>query len=112
MWARIINAGIGIWLMWAPAVLQSSQAAANNDRIVGPVTAATSIVACWEVVRPLRWVNVVAGLWLLAAPWALGYAKTGAMINDCACGLLICCLALVRGKVEKSYGGGWSALWK
>ncbi len=110
MWAQVLNAAIGIWLMAAPAVLRYGDPAQANDRIVGPVAATFAIVAWWEATRSVRWANVPLGLWLLAAPWVLGYDATAATVNGVAAGLLLIVLATVEGKIENRFGGGWAAL--
>ncbi len=113
MWARIICALLGGWLMAAPDVLGYTKvaAAANNDHAVGAIVVGASIVAVWRVVRPLRWVGLLAGAWLVAAPWVLmrwyGWTPT---LEDLGVGIALVALALLGGKTEKSFGGGWLAL--
>ncbi len=111
MWAQIINAALGIWLMAAPAVLGYGAPASDNDWIFGPVIATFAIIAWWEATRPVaRW-NLPLGLWLLLAPWVLGYAATAAIVNSMVVGLLVAVPSTRTGQVKKSYGGGWSVLW-
>lgn len=109
MWAHVINAALGLWLMAAPAVLGYGAPGEVNDRILGPVAATFAIVAWWEATRPVRWVNLPIGIWLLLAPWLLGYDATAAIVNSMVVGLIMALCASVRGKVEKRYGGGWTA---
>ncbi len=114
MWAHVINAVIGIWLMAAPSVFgYANSTPATNDRFVGPVIATFAIVAWWETTRIVgRW-NVALGLWLLAAPWILGYGPTAAIVNSMVCGALVAGLALVKGTFRpERFGGSWSSLWK
>lgn len=112
MWAQIINAVLGIWLMAAPAVLAYGGTAATNSRIVGPIAATFAITAMWEITRGTRWVNVAAGLWLLIAPWMLGYEHLAPRIDDRIVGFLLVIFALVRGEVKHRYGGGWASLFQ
>lgn len=109
MWARVIEAALGIWLMAAPAILGYGGPAATHDRIVGPVIASIAIIAMAEVTRPLRWCTFAIGAWLLAAPWLLDFAPA-ARVNIIV-GVLLLALGLVRGSVDARMGGGWSALW-
>ncbi|MGH7720080.1 MAG: SPW repeat domain-containing protein, partial [Gemmatimonadaceae bacterium] len=88
-----------------------AEPARTNDWIVGPIATSVAIVAIWEVTRPLRWVNAALGVWLVAAPWLLGYGDAAATINSTATGTLLLALALVRGEVKQRTGGGWSSLW-
>ncbi len=111
MWAQIINTVLGIWLMASPAILSYGQTGADNAHIVGPLVVTFAFVACWEVTRSLRVVNVLTGLWLLAAPWVLGYEYALPIINDMVVGALVIILALVEGRIEARFGGGWKSLW-
>ena len=110
MWAQAANVLIGLWLMAAPAVLHYGGAAADNDRIAGPVAASFAAVAMSEVARPVRRLNVLVGAWLLLAAWALDGPRT-AIANDVITGAVVVGLSCLRGKVQGEYGGGWSALW-
>ncbi|HET6567047.1 MAG TPA: SPW repeat protein [Rhodothermales bacterium] len=112
MWAQIINAMLGIWLMAAPAVLAYGGAANTNSRIVGPIAATFAITAMWSITRGTRWVNVVAGFWLLIAPWVLGYSQLAPRIDDRVVGFLLVIFALVRGEAKYLYGGGWASLFQ
>lgn len=111
MWAQVVNAVLGLWLMAAPAVLDYGVPAQTNDRIVGPVIATFAIVAWWEATRVVRLWNLPVGLWLIVAPWILGYGTLPAL-NSLGVGVLVMGLACVRGTVEGTFGGGWSALWR
>jgi len=75
------NAGIGAWLIIAPFILSYSgiESAMWNDIVVG---AWLLIVAGLRAVNTtkyegLSWANVFFGLWLVAAPFVLGYASFG-----------------------------------
>lgn len=41
-------------------------------------------------------INLVSGLWLIAAPWVLGYEETEAMWNDVVAGVLVVMAAGVK----------------
>ncbi|MCX2740048.1 SPW repeat domain-containing protein [Pontibacter anaerobius] len=114
MWAQIINAVLGIWLMASAAILGYSDVKiiTDNEHIVGPIVASFAIISWWEATRVVRLYNVLPGLWLLLAPWVLGYDNGLATTNSMVAGALITGLSFVKGKVEETYGGGWSAIWK
>jgi uncharacterized membrane protein HdeD (DUF308 family) len=49
------------------------------------------------MMRWISWITFVVGLWLIAAPFALGYRPTtNAMTSDVAAGILVLALAIVR----------------
>ncbi|WP_276499242.1 SPW repeat protein [Pontibacter litorisediminis] len=114
MWAQVINAILGIWLMASAAILgyNDIKIITDNEHIVGPVIASFAIVSWWEATRVVRLYNVPLGLWLLLAPWVLGYDNTTATVNSMVVGALVTGLSFIKGKIEETYGGGWSALWK
>jgi hypothetical protein len=112
MWARLINTSLGIWLMAAPAVLGYGDPVAVSDRVVGPVIAAVGIMAISDVLRPLRWISTVVGVWVVLAPWALGAATTDTAVNGALVGLIVAGLSTVRGEVRHRIGGGWRAVWR
>ena len=111
MWARIASFVLGLWLMAAPAVIGYADAARTNDHIVGPVVASFAFIAIWQLMRPLRWIELIVGAWLLAVPWILGYGTVPA-INSLVVGLLLAALAFLGAKTGKRFGGGWASLTK
>ena len=109
MWARVGGVAVGVWLMCAPQVLGLSGAQRVNDLIVGPLAAATALIAVSEATRAVRWVGLPLGLWQLAAAWLLG-SRAGPALADMMAGVLLAACALVRGPLHRQLGGGWRAL--
>lgn len=109
MSARVLSAALGLWLMAAPSALAYAGASRVSHLVVGPIVAAVSIVAMWPVTRPLRWLNLLAGLWLLLSPWGFT-APEDALWNSVLVGVALIGLSFVRGHVKERFGGGWSAL--
>jgi hypothetical protein len=112
MWARLVNAALGLWLMAAPAVLGYGNPAQFNDRIAGPLAVTCAVIAIWGATRPLRRGNLAIGLWLLLAPFVLGYGATAPTVNSLAVGAVLAALSFVKGDLENRFDGGWSMLWR
>lgn len=111
MWARLLNTALGIWLMAAPTVLgYTGKAAEVSDRIAGPLALTCAFVAIWEATRALRRVNLAIGVWLLVAPFVLGYTTTP-LVNSLLVGAALAALSFVRGPQKHRFGGGWAMLW-
>lgn len=108
---HIIVVGLGVWLMVAPAVLgHVGTTAGSSDRFVGPLIASFAFVAASEITRPVRWVNLAGALWLVIAPWILGFPVSAA-INDVIVGIAVGVLSpLGKADMQGRFGGGWSAL--
>lgn len=111
MTAQILNTALGIWLMISPALLDYSGAAATNHYIVGPCVATIAYIAVWEVNRGLRYLNAVAGLWLVLSVWML-QMPPAALWSGLLSGVVIFGLSFVEGKKRHTYAGGWASLVK
>lgn len=110
MWPQLAAFILGVWLTAAPDALGYGGAPAANDHVVGPLAAMFALIAVFEVTRPLRWLNLPLGLWLVFAPWVLVHG-TAELVNVTAVGIGLAGLASVRGRTGESFGGGWRVLW-
>jgi hypothetical protein len=81
---------------------------ADSDHIVGGLVITVAIVAMAEVARPLRFINVALGLWLIAAPWLLdGAGSWVAVADSLLAGAALIALSLPRGRRSAEHYGGW-----
>ena len=93
-WAGI---AVGAWLLASPWVLGYSDetAAAMNALVMGTILVLEEFleVGVHEAIE--EWIDVVAGIWLLIAPVALGFASsTPAAPNTIAVGAVTIVLAV------------------
>ena len=115
MWPRFVEIAIGIWVMTSPAVLGTAfERVANHDYITGPIIVTFAAVALSEATRPCRWVVLIAGAWLIFAPFVLGHwtSEPAVARSDILAGCLAMIFPWFGGRVSGRYGGGWSALWR
>jgi nucleoside-diphosphate-sugar epimerase len=103
-WTLLASAAGGVWLMFSPAVFDTSGRAANSDHLVGALVVTIAFVAMAEVTRVVRFANVLAGSWVAAAPWLLGGFVGAARWNGVVTGLALLLVSLPRGKVREKYG--------
>jgi hypothetical protein len=108
-----VNLLAGLWLIAAPWLLGYDELdeAVWNDVLIGGAVAVLALVRMW---RPLTtatasWINLALGIWLIAAPWVLGYEDDAvvqnadnAQWNDVILGVAIALLALVSGAAARS----------
>lgn len=91
-WQDWFNLILGAWLVVAPfaGIGVAGGAAAWNSYIAG---AAVAIFAVAAILRPQlweEWVNLVVGLWLIAAPFVLGFTDQAVVMwNQIIVGLVI-----------------------
>jgi hypothetical protein len=96
------QAARGVTLPWA--LLASC--AVGVCYMIGALVVTFSIMAFAEVARPLRFINMAFGLWLIAAPWLLtGNATPFANWTGMAGGALLIALSIPRGRIANSYAG-------
>jgi hypothetical protein len=111
MWGRVLAAGVGLWLMAAPAALSFGGVAADVHRIVGPLAASVAAVAMAQATRPVRWCNAVLGALLVGAALVVD-APRAAAANMVLSGVALAALATVAGRITDRFGGGWRAAWR
>lgn len=105
MWAQGIACAIGIWLMASPEVLGYGGTARVHALVVGPIAASLACVAMWQVTRPIRWVNVVIGAWLVLSSAILSDSALS-IVNSILSGLALGGLSCFRGRVRHRMAGG------
>jgi len=96
--ASSINILLGLWLIIAPFVLGYANLAAaqSNDIIVGIIVAIVAAIRSFGAyaARGWSWINILCGIWLLIAPFVLGYSNAPTPLwNDIILGIIIAVLA-------------------
>jgi hypothetical protein len=104
-WNLAASAALGLWLMAAPALFGSHGAAADSDHLLGPLITTFAVIALAEVARPVRFLNVLLGGWVMAAPWVLGGTSLPAAASDALAGGAVVLLSLRRGTIRECYAG-------
>lgn len=103
-WNLVVSTGLGVWIMCAPSVFGTQGAAADSDHLVGALIVTFAVIAIGEVARAARFVNILFGTWLVAAPWLLTGFTAGTQWNGIFVGVALILLSLRRGKVKERYG--------
>ena len=106
-WTLVASAALGVFLMFTRVFFGTMAPMANSDHVVGALIVTFAVMAMAEVGRPLRFVNVAFGLWLIFAPWLLDGASVFATWVDALIGLSVVLLSLPRGKRSTEHYGSW-----
>lgn len=92
-WQDWVNLILGIWLFLAPVFMLAptgTGVVAWNGYIFG---AAVVVFSIWALAQPQRWeewINLLIGVWLIIAPFVLGFTgHTGAMWNHIVVGIIV-----------------------
>jgi len=80
---------------------------ADSDHLVGALIITVAVIAMAEVGRALRFINVLLGLWLIAAPWLAFDAGTVASWASVMVGAAVILLNLSRGSRSDEHYGSW-----
>lgn len=103
-WTLFASTVIGIALMCTRLLFDTSGPAANSDHIVGSLVVTFSIMAWGEVARPLRFINIGFGAWLLAAPWLIDGYSGFAAAASVLFGIALIWMAFPRGRITSHFG--------
>jgi hypothetical protein len=93
---NLYNLALGAFLVVSPWLFAMTRESARVDSwasgalLVAVSLAAVVAFADWE-----EWVSLALGLWMIAAPWLLGFAHTPAMHANVAVGCAVVFLALL-----------------
>lgn len=104
-WNLGLAAAIGLWLMASPSIFETTGWAADSNHLFGPLVTVVAVCAWAEVIRPLRYLNIALGAWIIVAPWLLTGAEMAAVANNAVIGLALIALSLPRGAINQHYAG-------
>lgn len=106
-WTLLASCGLGVFLMFTRLVFGTTGTMANSDHVVGALTITVAVIAMAEVARPLRFINVLFGGWLVAAPWIVDGAPEMASVASIVIGAALVGLSLPRGRRSAEHYAGW-----
>jgi hypothetical protein len=98
---------IGVWLLFTRITLGTEGAMANADHLIGSLVLTVCAIACAEVARPVRFLNLAFALALLATPFVYD-ASDPQTLASMLCGVLLGALSLRPGPVRGRYAA-WNA---
>ena len=91
-----LNIIAGLWLVLAPFILNYTGSPRVNDIVVGLIVAVVGVIRTLAVERTawISWVNIILGIWLIVAPFFLGYSGvSSALWNDVILGIIVAALS-------------------
>jgi hypothetical protein len=106
-WTLAASVALGVWLMCTPLVVGTEPPLYWSDHVTGCLVITIAVTAMAEVVRPLRFLNALFGLWVMASPFVLGSTTTAPLVVDIIVGGLLALLSLPRGRRSNEHYGGW-----
>lgn len=107
-WNLALAALIGLWLLFTRMTLGVDGDMANVHHVIGSLVLTVVSIAAAEVARPVRYLNLVLGASLAAAPFMLT-AGTSATVVSVVLGVGLIALSMRRGLIRERYGN-WGRL--
>lgn len=102
-WSLAASAGIAVWLLFTRLTIGSSGQMAEADHVIGFLVLTTVSIAAAEPTRAVRYLNMLFGAGLIAAPFLFDAALTG-IANSLVCGVAIILLSRPRGLIRERFG--------
>ena len=101
MWARLVNAALGSWLLVSALLWRQGHAQALNSAICGVLALGFALSGLVSE-RPTRLLNVVIGSWLMLSAVAFPHVRTTSAWNQGIVGYAMVALGFIatrtRGK--------------
>jgi hypothetical protein len=110
-WQGWASFALGLWLAVSPWVLDYShvEAATANAAFLGLALALGSHFEVSFDEMQVEWFNLAAGLWLVLAPFLLGFSKHSEVsANSIAVGTMVAALASSALSLDKEVGKRWT----
>ena len=98
-WSRaklcdVVNLLLGTILFFSPWLFSLSAGAPRQiTSTMGLFIAVLSVAALAAFAVWEEWLNLIAGLWLVVAPWLLGFEDSNAVMVDVVIGIVVVVLA-------------------
>lgn len=108
-WNLIVTALLGIWLLFSDDVLGFHGFIAKNSNVCGALITTFSIISLAEVIRSLRFINILVAIWAGLVPWLCVEGCADLKWNHGIVAVLVILLSLIRGRVKEKYGS-WSKM--
>src|SRR5689334_22542110 len=92
----LYNLGLAAVLFASPWLFSLTGTARMDFWIISVAVVAISLAAIFVYATWEEWANVLAGVWLMASPWILGFAHLRAMVFAVGVGFMMAFLAILE----------------
>ena len=92
--------------MFAPAAFGIGVEAVSAiiNHLIGSLIVVVSVISMAEVVRRVRYVNILLGLIVAIVPWFLPDGSQNLYINGAIAGFIVILLSIPKGYIQENYG--------
>jgi len=108
-WNLLLTALIGAWLLFSNDILGFTGILANNTDVCGALIVVFSVISWAEVIRAVRYINMIVALWFGISVWILPGATPLLMWHAVIIAVVVIILSIFRGRIKEKYGN-WNPL--
>lgn len=109
MWARIVEIGLGFWLMMSPFIFRYAEANRGglaNDLLCGLVVIIFGFASFWNRTHWAHFLLFIVAGWLIISAYMTGHPSPPHLQNRMIVGLLLGMFAIIPNDADK-IPGGW-----
>jgi SPW repeat len=110
-WEDWVGIALGAWMLVSPWIVGFSghDAATINALVMGSILVLEELLELQVHEKVEEWIDLVAGVWLIVSPFALGFASlTAATVNTMAVGVLtVLFAAWAMSPLDEKIGHWW-----
>lgn len=103
-WTLVASILLGFAIVLSPAVFGITGTMADVNHVGGALVITIAALAMGEVLRLVRYTNVLVGLAIAVAPWIVAGASSLGASAGTILGLSVAALAFPRGPINERYG--------
>lgn len=102
-WNLVVTLLLGVWLLFANNIIGYDSTVSKISNGAGALIVTLSIISFAEVIRSLRYINIILALIAAIATWIFP-STLSAIINNWIVAVLVIIFSLPRGKIKEHYG--------
>ena len=110
-WQDAASLLLGVWLVLSPFALGLAGAAVWITIVLGLCVVLAAVEGLVLPSYLEEWVEILFGLALVVAPWAVGYESVSATINSALSGVLVILLAVWELMTDRDFFTWWHDRW-
>jgi hypothetical protein len=110
-WQDVASLLLGVWLVLSPFVLGFAGAATGITIVLGVFVILFAVEGLVIPSYLEEWGEVLLGLALLVAPWAVGYESVSATISSVTSGILVILFAVWEMMTDREFITWWHDRW-
>lgn len=103
-WNLVLSVILGIYLLFSPGIFNLQGIESDLIHVLGALVATVGMISMSETVRPVRFLNILFGSFLVIVPLLFSTSFLIGQFSSIISGILIIGLSFRKGVIDESYG--------